>query len=113
MAWGTDGIDSGVIVISLRAKLMTEVVDIPNGSGIIATIIMLNNGTEIEIDVVDDRSLTFPDWGTTITLINPRETGATGTSTLLQVMDNNYNAERKQEGRRTLLCRKYVLITPS
>lgn len=92
---------------------MQEEVQIPNGSGITATDVMLNDGEQVEITVVDDRSLTFPDWGATITLIDPRATGAAGTSTTYQVITNDYDAERKREGQRTLLCKKYTLITPS
>lgn len=112
IAWGTDGIYSGVIVLDFRSKLMTDHINIANGTGLTATLISLNDGTEGEMDCIDDRSITFPDWMATVTLYDPRPTGAGGTSTLFQVMDNNYNAARKQEGRRTMMVRKYTLITP-
>lgn len=113
IAWGTDGILSGAIVISCRAVPLQEEIQIPNGSGITATDIMLNDGEQVEITVVDDRSLSFPDWGAVITLIDPRATGTSGTSASYTVISNDYNAERKREGQRSLLCKRYNLITPS
>lgn len=113
IAWGTDGICSGVIVISFESNLMTEEIKIDNGTGLTAALIGLNDGTEGIMTVVDDRALTFPDWMSTITLIDPRPTGAGGTSTLFQVIQNNYRSARKQEGQRAMLVRKYTLITPT
>lgn len=97
----------------MRSSLMQSEVQIPNGSGLTATDVMINDGETVEITVVDDRSITFPDWGSTIILIDPRATGSLGASVLYQVISNDYNAERKREGERTLLCKKYILITPS
>lgn len=91
---------------------MTTEINIENGSGLTATLVGLQDGTEMELDVVDDRSVTFPDYFTNIALINPRVTGAGGTSANFLVINNNYDAERKREGRRTLLGRFYTLGIP-
>ncbi len=116
IAWGTDGIWSNggtAIVVSAKSELMLEEIKIENGTGLTAETINLKDGAMMEITVIDDRSVTFPDWMTTITLIDPQPTGAGGTSTTFQVLSNNYQAERKKEGQRTILAKKYTLITPS
>lgn len=113
IAWGTDGIYASVIVVSAKSELMLEEIKIENGTGLTAETINLKDGQMMEITVIDDRSITFPDWMTTVTLIDPQPTGAGGTSTTFQVLSNNYQAERKKEGQRTLQCKKYTLITPS
>lgn len=113
LAWGTDGIYSGLIVKSIRSDQMIEEANIMNGSGLTAVMVVLNDGAQIEVTVEDDRSVTFPDPMATVDLLNPRPSGAAGTAITMQVIHNNYNTARKQNGERTLLCKKYTLITPS
>lgn len=113
VAWGTDGIYAGVILVSCESNLMTEEIKIENGTGLTATLIGLNDGTEVILTAIDDRSVTFPDWMSTLSLIDPRPTGAGGTTTTFQVLNNNYKTGRKQEGQRSLHCKKFTLITPS
>jgi hypothetical protein len=113
LAWGTDGLYSGVIVTSIRPAQMIEEIKIENGTGLTATQVLLNDGVQIELTVVDDRSITWPSSGATLTLLSPLPTGGTATSITLQVVDNSYQGTRKATGERTLLCKKYTLITPS
>lgn len=113
MAWGTDGIYASVIVKSIRSMQMIEEIKIENGSGLTATQVLLNDGNDVEITVVDDRSVTFPASNGLLVLLDPLPTGAGGTSTTYQVVNNNYNAARKQEGERVLTAKKYTLITPA
>jgi hypothetical protein len=113
VAWGTEGLYSGVIVKSLRSSRMIEEIKIDNGTGLTTTQILLNDGDEVEITVVDDRNVNFPDSGNVITLLNPLPNGAGATSENFQVVNNNYNAARKTDGERTLLVKKYSLLTPT
>lgn len=118
VSWGTEGVYSGVIVKSVRAHQMIEEIKIENGTGLTAMQILLNDGVQIDITVIDDRSLTIPAAAATLTLISPLDNspgaGAQNTATtLLQVVDNDYNAATKQPGERVLVCKKYTLITPS
>lgn len=113
LAWGTEGIYSGVIVKTIRASQMIEEVKIEQGSGLTATQVLIYDGDEIEITVVDDRAITFPQAGSTVTLINPQPNGAGGTSELFMVVNNNFSTARKTEGERTILAKKYLLITPT
>ena len=114
LAWGTEGIMTGVIVKSLRSTPMIEEVKIEQGGGLTATQILIDDGDEIEITVVDDRSLTFPDTGTTVVLFNPQPTGGTiAAGETMMVVNNNYNLAAKAAGERTILAKVYTLITPT
>jgi hypothetical protein len=91
---------------------MVEEIKIENGSGLTVTQVLLNDGQEIEISVVDDRAITWPVTGQTVTLIDPQPNGTAGTSTIFQVINNNYSVARKQDGERTIMAKRYKLITP-
>lgn len=112
LAWGTEGIYTGVIVKNVRASQMIEEVKIEQGSGLTITDILIYDGDEMELTVVDDRAVSWPLAGGTVTLINPQPNGNNGTSELFQVINNNYSIARKVEGERTMLVKKYLLITP-
>lgn len=118
IAWGTDGIYYGVIVKSIRSSRMVEEVNIENGSGIVSTQIIIQDGDQVEITVVDDRSVTFPDSTQVVTLLNPitptgtLDSSVGGVLESFQVINNDYNVARKQDGERVLLAKRYVLITP-
>ncbi len=113
LAWGTDTLYAGVIVKSLKSSEMVEEIKIENGTGLTAVLIGLRDGDQVEITVEDDRSVSWPSFMGTVTLLNPRPTGSSATSTSFQVISNDYNAARKQNGERTLLCKVYTLITPA
>lgn len=112
IAWGTDGAYSGVIVKNIRSTPMVEEIKIEQGGGLTATQIIINDGDEVEFTVVDDRAVTFPLTGTTVTLINPQPNGTNGTSELFMTVNNNYNVAAKSAGERTILAKRYSLITP-
>jgi hypothetical protein len=112
LAWGTEVMWTSVIVKTVRASQMIEEVRIEQGSGLTATDVLIYDGDEMEMTCVDDRSITWPLAGGTVTLINPQPNGTGGTSELFQVINNNYTTARKVEGERTVLAKKYLLITP-
>ena len=116
LAWGTDGLYSQggtVIVLTMRDSQIVEEIPIENGSGVVATDVLIVQGEQVEIDVIDDRNLTFPRSGQVVTVNAPLPNGAGATSTNFQVIDNSYNAARKEAGRRTILAKVYKLITPA
>ena len=113
LAWGTDGLYVSVIVKTIRASQMIEEIKIEQGSGLTATDVLIYDGDEVEMTVVDDRSITWPLAGGTVSLINPQPNGAGGSSELYQVINNNYTTARKVEGERTILAKRYILIVPS
>lgn len=101
-------------MLSMRNAQMIEEVQIPNGTGLTSNQVVLNDGDSADIEVIDDRSITFPASMQTISLLEPLiEGGTVVNATLFQVIDNDYSAARKQEGRRHLLCKRYTLIVPS
>lgn len=112
LAWGTDGLYSGIIVKSVRAIPIIEEIVIENGSGINTTHILLNQGDEYEFTVEDDRAVSFPFPGTPVTLLNPMPNGAGATSEVYQTINNNWSGARKVNGERSFLCKRYSLITP-
>jgi hypothetical protein len=113
LAWGTDDLYSGVIVTSIRPSQMIEEIKVENGVGNTVTQVLINDGTQVEITCVDDRAVSWPSSGATVTLLNPLPTGTGATSTVFQVVDNSYQGSRKAAGERTLLCKKYTKITPA
>ena len=80
LAWGTEGSYTNVIVKNIRSTPMVEEVKIEQGGGLTATQILINDGDEVEFTVVDDRAITWPLTGITVTLINPQPNGTGGTS---------------------------------
>jgi hypothetical protein len=113
LAWGTDGLYSGVIVTSIRPSQMIEEIKVENGAGLTSVQVLINDGVQVEITVVDDRAITWPAAGGTVTLLDPLPTGGSATSTVFQVVDNSYQGARKAAGERTLLVKKYTNITPA
>lgn len=112
LAWGTTGIFNGVIVISIRSTPMIDEEKIMQGGGLTANQILINDGDSVEITVQDDRAVTWPLTGTPITVINPQPNGTAGTSETFQTINNNYSVSAKQNGQRTILAKRYTLITP-
>lgn len=91
---------------------MIDEARIEQGSGLTATDVLIYDGDELELTVVDDRAITWPLAGATVVLINPQPNGTNGTSETFQVMNNNFTTARKTEGERTMLVKKYLIITP-
>jgi len=127
VAWGTDGIlvsnvaganltnvgagTFNVIVKNIRSMQMAEEVKIENGTGLTATQIILIDGNQVELTVVDDRNMIFPTVDQIIALIDPiTESGFPSVRTFFRVVSNDYNAARKQEGDRVMLAKVYTLI---
>ena len=112
LPWGTDGLLSGIIVKTVRASQMISEVQIEQGSGLTVSDILINDGDEIEFTCVDDRAYSWPLAGGVVTFLNPQPNGTGATSENYQVINNNYTVARKVEGERTVLAKKYSLITP-
>jgi hypothetical protein len=91
---------------------MIEEIRIENGTGLTATDVILNDGDQCEITVVDDRIIAFPDSGAVVDLLNPITEGGTPDTESFLVINNDYNAARKVEGERVMLCKHYILGIP-
>jgi hypothetical protein len=73
-----------------------ETIYIENGTGLRSTRIGLIQGREWEITVVDDTSFNPPTYNSAVTLIDT----LSGLQFTGRLIDNSYNAARKQEGER-------------
>ena len=113
VGFGTDGLYPGIIVKSARPSKMIEEVKWENGSGLTAGQIILFDGDIMELDCIDDRNVTWPQPGTTVTLYNPLPNGTAATQEVYMTLNNNYNAVQKQPGERTLRCVRYNLFSPT
>lgn len=109
IVWGTDGFAfSGYIVKSCRPSERIDSPVIENGTGLTATQILIKDGYDHEITVVDDTTINAPVSGTVLTLNTPYFASA---QTFLTI-NSSYNASRKVEGERVILCKAYTLFTP-
>lgn len=112
IVWGTTGFSqgslAGYIVKTIRPSQRVEELRVENGVGLTAAEILLLDGYDMEITVVDDTAVVSPPAvGSILSLVTPFQT------TLLNflVVNNSYNAARKQEGERVILARAFTLIT--
>jgi antitoxin component of MazEF toxin-antitoxin module len=101
IAWGTDGTlpNLAYIVKSVKATDVAEYIYIENGTGLRTKRIGLIQGREVEITVEDDLAISPPVKGANVNLLDPLNNFA---SHNFVVLDNNYNAARKQNGERII-----------
>lgn len=105
--WGTDGILVGYIVVSCTPADEVEPNYVENGAGMKCVRILLWQGRRVNITVVDDALLTPPTPGTTLTLFDPLSNGVSST---YRVLDNSYNAARKEAGQRVIQAEFLTMI---
>lgn len=118
LAWGTESMHLSYIVKSARVQRMNDEVKIEQGSGLTAIDVVVQDGTQIEVTVVDDVKILPPDTGTVVYFVNPLDAAGfhsapwgIASRTGLYVIDNSYNMARKQEGERVLLCKVFNAMT--
>jgi hypothetical protein len=105
--WGTDGLYGSYIVVSATPADEIETLYVENGTGLKAVRVMLFQGRRYNITVVDDHLISPPSFGTMITLLDPMNAGV-GNSFI--VIENSYNAARKEAGQRVILAEFVTLI---
>lgn len=105
IVWGTEGIYSGYIVVSANESQRIEEIDIEQGAGFEAIVILLNKGLDVELEVIDDTAVTPPTIASApFTLVTPY-----GTVPMLLVA-NKANQARKREGQRTFTFKSFSAI---
>lgn len=108
IVWGTEGIlqppFAGYIVTSANEEKRIEEIDIENGAGFEAIVILLNKGLNVEVTVVDDTSIAPPTVGTIATLSTPY--GAVNALVVGEKADQS----RKREGMRTITLKTFNAI---
>lgn len=109
--WGTDGINpfanSALIVISCTPADEIETLYVENGTGLKAVRIILWQGRRVNFTVVDDSTITPPTPGQTITYSDPLS-GATFAT--FRVIENSYNAARKEPGQRVITTEFLTMV---
>lgn len=104
--WGTEGIYAGYIVTTANEESRIEEIDIEQGAGFEAIVILLNKGLNVEISVIDDTATAPPTIANNpITLVTPF-----GTIPMLLVASKADQA-RKREGMRNFSFKSFNAIT--
>jgi hypothetical protein len=118
IAWGTEGMNTYTYIVkSLRAQRLVEEIKIEQGSGLTAIDVLLIDGDQVEVTVIDDTTIKPPDVGSAVFFTNPLNASTASPPWSLGlfqgfwVIDNSYNAARKTEGERVLLCKYFNAMT--
>jgi len=120
VVWGTDiyaatttpGSSSntfgGALIKSIRNGERNSEHSIENGAGITAIFILLKDGCDFEISLVDNATLTsMPTGGDVLTFLNPLTGTATATALCLGIVAD---VERKREGGITISAKQFTLL---
>jgi hypothetical protein len=112
IVWGTDwatiGFGGGnyAIVKSIRPAERAEEIRIENGVGLTAIDVLLRDGYDYDVTVVDQFTVSYPVVGTFAAIITPFQSSAVNGI----VVSNSYDAARKKEGDRIFTMRSFTLI---
>ena len=106
IVWGTEGIVNAYIVVSANESQRIEEIDIEQGAGFEAIVILLNKGQDVEIEVVDDTSVLAP------TVANNPYFLVTPYANPIQMLlvANKASQARKREGMRTFTFKSFTAI---
>jgi hypothetical protein len=105
IVWGTEGLYTGYIVVSANESQRIEEINIEQGAGFEAIVILLNKGLDVEMEVIDDTSVSAPSAGSIVTFSTPYG------STPMLLVANKANQARKREGMRTFTFKSFNAIT--
>ena len=119
--WGTAGaagstMFNSYIVKSIRPSERVEQAVIENSTGLTATQILLEDGINYDVTVVDDSVITPPIAGTVGNIVIPNlgaNFALSNATVAALVVDTSVSLARKTEGERTFTCKTYTLFTPS
>lgn len=106
IVWGTENIYAGYIAVSAREETRVEEIDIMQGAGFTAIVVLLYDGNNVEITVIDDTAVNPPSIGQVVTLLSPY-----GAPINMLCVNNNADQERKREGHRVMSFKSYIAIT--
>jgi hypothetical protein len=107
--WGTDGMTGFTTVIDFNEERDVEKMYVENGTGVPTTRILLDKGARWNITIVDDTRLTPPIIGAQLVMTDVLSTGVIYTFQGV-VVENNYQAARKQEGHRIIQVESLTLV---
>lgn len=105
IVWGTEGIFGSYIVTTARESQRIEEIDIEQGAGFEAIVILLNKGLNVEISVIDDTAIAPPQiQNNPFVLVTPF-----GTVNMLLV-GSEADQARKREGMRQFTFKSFNAI---
>lgn len=105
IVWGTDGILSSYIVTTANEAQRVEEIDIEQGDGFEAIVILMIKGVDLEVEVIDDTAVNPPGVGQVVTFSTPF-----GSIPMLTVGSKATQA-RKREGMRQLNFKSFTAIS--
>lgn len=105
IVWGTEGIYTGYIVVSASEKSRIEEIDIEQGAGFEAIVILLNKGLDVDIEVIDDMLTTPPLVTNIVTLVTPFGTIP------MALVGSDADQARKREGHRMFKFKSFSAIS--
>ena len=106
IVWGTEGIFGSYIVLSASESQRIEEIDIMQGSGFTAIVVLLMDGVNVDIEVIDDTSITPP----TIAA-NPFLIVSPFGSIPMLLVKNDANQAPKREGHRSFQFKSFTAIS--
>lgn len=104
VVWGTDGVFSTYIVTSMRNAVTGEEILIQNGTGLTVIQILLNDGYQVDISVIDVGQGP-PAFGSVASVSGPFYAGN------YRVVATSEDAARKREGEISFTAKKFTLIS--
>src|ERR1035437_9939204 len=60
IVWGTEGVMGNYIVLSASSSQRIEEINISQGAGFTAIVVLLMDGIDVSVEVIDDTSITPP-----------------------------------------------------
>lgn len=106
IVWGTEGIFGSYIVTNADESQRIDETNIMQGSGFTAILILLMDGLDVNITVIDDTSINPPTIaGNPYLLVTPYGTVP------MALTANKADQERKREGHRSFTFKSFTAIT--
>lgn len=106
IVWGTENIFGSYIVISASSNQRIEEIDIMQGAGFTAIVILLMDGVDVELSVIDDTSIAPP-----VIVNNPFLIVSPYGSIPMLLVESASDQERKREGHRRFKFKSFTAIT--
>lgn len=105
IVWGTEGLMGNYIVLSASSSQRIEEIKINQGAGFTAIVVLMMDGIDVDVEVIDDTSQTPP----TIAL-NPYMIVTPYGAIPMLMVANAANQAPKREGHRTFKFSSFVAI---
>lgn len=105
IVWGTEGLMGNYIVLSASSSQRIEEINISQGAGFTAIVVLLMDGIDVSVEVIDDTSITPP----TIAL-NPFMIVSPYGSIPMLMVKNESNQAPKREGHRSFAFKSFNAI---